>query len=68
MARDRLEMVFLSDAGWSPPRIAGHLGRHTHTERAALAVLPPPYFANLATRPFGPTAQPSPVGAKATLL
>ena len=29
-------MVVLSDAGWSPPRIAGHLGRHPHTVRAAL--------------------------------
>ena len=36
VARDRLEMVFLSDAGWSPPRIASHLGRHPHTVRAAL--------------------------------
>jgi hypothetical protein len=36
VARDRLEMVLLSDAGWSPPRIAGHLGRHPHTVRAAL--------------------------------
>jgi putative transposase len=36
VARDRLEMVFLSDAGGSPPRIAGHLGRHPHTVRAAL--------------------------------
>src|SRR5215210_7497702 len=36
VARDRLEMVFLSAAGWSPPRIAGHLGRHPHTVRAAL--------------------------------
>ena len=36
VARDRLEMVFLSDAGWSPPRIAEHLGRHPHTVRAAL--------------------------------
>lgn len=36
VARDRLEMVFLSDAGWSPPRIADHLGRHPHTVRAAL--------------------------------
>src|SRR3954464_11871408 len=36
VACDRLEMVFLSDAGWSPPRIAGHLGRHPHTVRAAL--------------------------------
>jgi transposase len=36
VARDRLEMVFLSDAGWSPPKIAEHLGRHPHTVRAAL--------------------------------
>jgi hypothetical protein len=36
VARDRLEMVLMSDAGWSPPRIAGHLGRHPHTVRAAL--------------------------------
>jgi putative transposase len=35
-ARDRLEVVLLSDAGWSPPRIAAHLGRHPHTVRAAL--------------------------------
>jgi putative transposase len=36
VARDRLEMVLLSAAGWSPPRIAGHLNRHPHTVRAAL--------------------------------
>jgi putative transposase len=36
VTRDRLEMRFLSDAGWSPPRIADHLGRHPHTVRAAL--------------------------------
>ena len=36
VARDRLEMLFLSDAGWSAPRIAEHLGRHPHTVRAAL--------------------------------
>lgn len=34
--RDRLEMVLLSAAGWSPPRIAGHLGCHPHTSRAVL--------------------------------
>ncbi len=34
--RDRLEMVLLSDAGWSAPRIAGHLGCHPHTARSAL--------------------------------
>ena len=36
MARDRLEMVLLADAGWSAPRIAHHLGCHPHTARAAL--------------------------------
>ena len=34
--RDRLEMVTLSDAGWSPPRIAAHLGCHPQTARDAL--------------------------------
>jgi transposase len=32
--RDRLEMVRLSDAGWSVPRIARHLGPHEQTVRA----------------------------------
>ena len=27
VTRDRLEMVLLSAAGWSPPRIAAHLDR-----------------------------------------
>jgi hypothetical protein len=35
-SRDRLEMVLMSAAGWSPPKIAEHLGRHPHTVRAAL--------------------------------
>ena len=35
-ARDRLEMVLLSDAGWSPPRIAAHLGCYPQTVRKAL--------------------------------
>jgi putative transposase len=34
--RDRLEMVLLSAAGWSAPRIATHLGCHHHTARAAV--------------------------------
>jgi len=34
--RDRLEMVLLSDAGWSPPRIARHLGCDPQTARAAI--------------------------------
>jgi putative transposase len=32
-ARDRLEMVLLSEAGWSPPRIAAHLRRYPQTVR-----------------------------------
>jgi transposase len=35
-ARDRLEMVLLSEAGWSPPRIAAHLRRYPQTVRKAL--------------------------------
>src|SRR5262249_27332792 len=34
--RDRIEMVTLSDAGWSAPRIAGHLGCHPQTVRDTL--------------------------------
>jgi putative transposase len=36
VARSRLEMVFLSDAGWSAPKIARHLGNHPHTVRSTL--------------------------------
>jgi putative transposase len=36
VSRDRLEMVLMSAAGWSPPKIAEHLGRHPHTVRSAL--------------------------------
>jgi putative transposase len=34
--RDRIEMVSLSDAGWSAPRIAAHLGYHPQTVRDLL--------------------------------
>ena len=34
--RDRIEMVTLSDAGWSPPRIAAHLGCCGQTVRDLL--------------------------------
>ena len=34
--RDRVEMVLLSAEGWSPPRIAGHLGCHAATVRQVL--------------------------------
>src|SRR5215207_9878631 len=51
VARDRLEMVLLSAAGWSPPRIAAHLGRHPHTVRAGLTG-----FAARGTAAFYPAA------------
>src|SRR3954447_8680754 len=34
--RDRIEMVTPSDAGWSPPRIAAHLGCHPQAVRDRL--------------------------------
>lgn len=34
--RDRVEMLLLSAAGWSPPRIAAHLGCHPATVRTVL--------------------------------
>ena len=34
--RDRVEMVLLSDAGWSPPRIAAHVSCHAVTVRSVL--------------------------------
>src|SRR5829696_10163091 len=56
VARDRLEMVLMSDAGWSPPRIGEHLGRHPHTVRAALKG-----FAARGTKAFYPdTPGPDP--------
>ncbi len=36
VSRDRLEMVLMSAAGWSAPKIAEHLSRHPHTVRSAL--------------------------------
>src|SRR5262245_55145205 len=51
VARDRLEMVLMSAAGWSPPKIAEHLGRHPHTVRSALKG-----FASRGTAAFYPDA------------
>jgi putative transposase len=36
VARTRLEVVFLSDAGWSAPRIARHPSNHPHAVRSTL--------------------------------
>src|SRR5829696_8925339 len=56
VARDRLEMVLMSAAGWSPPKIAEHLGRHPHAVRAALKG-----YAARGTRAFDPdTPGPDP--------
>ena len=38
--RDRGEMVLLSAEGWSPPKIAGHLGYRAATVRTVLAGFP----------------------------
>ena len=53
-ARDRLEMALLSDAGWSAPRIAAHLGCHPHTARKALRLFREQGAAGLARRRPGP--------------
>src|SRR5262245_17902817 len=53
-ARDRLEMVLLSDAGWSAPRIAAHLGCHPHTARKALRLFAQQGVAGFCRRPPGP--------------
>ena len=53
-ARDRLEMVLLSDAGWSPPRIARHLGRYPQTVRNALHAYQQRQTAALFPRKTGP--------------
>jgi putative transposase len=53
-ARNRLEMILLADAGWSPPRIARHLGCHPHTARAALKGFRQRGTAALQPQPPGP--------------
>ena len=51
--RDRLEMVRLSDAGWSVPRIARHLGQHEQTVRAWIKAFLGGGFAALVNKPRG---------------
>ena len=51
--RDRLEMVRLSDAGWSVPRIARHLGQHEQTVRMWIKAFLGGGFAALANKPRG---------------
>src|SRR4051812_16013045 len=52
--RDRVEMVLLSAAGWSPPRIAGHLGCHPATVRQVLKRFAADGAASLPWRRPGP--------------
>jgi putative transposase len=51
--RDRLEMVCLSDAGWSVPRIARHLGQHEQTVRAWIKAFLAGGFDVLPNKPRG---------------
>jgi transposase len=51
--RDRLEMVRLSDADWSIPRIARHLGQHAQTVRAWIKAFIAGGFAALPNKPRG---------------
>src|ERR671933_3055790 len=51
--RDRLEMVRLSDAGWSVPRIARHLGQHEQTVRAWIKAFLDGGFDALPNKPRG---------------
>jgi transposase len=51
--RDRLEMVRLSDAGWSVPPIARHLGQHEQTVRAWIKAFLDGGFAALPNKPRG---------------
>jgi putative transposase len=52
--RDRVEMVLLSAAGWSPPRIARHLVCHPATVRQALKRFAADGTASLPWRRPGP--------------
>ncbi len=51
--RDRLEMVRLSDAGWSVPKIARHLGSHEQTVRAWIKAFISSGFDALPNKPRG---------------
>ncbi len=52
--RDRVEMILLSDEGWSPPRIANHLNYHAKTVRLVLRRFDAQGLASLRYRRRGP--------------
>jgi transposase len=66
--RDRVEMVALSDAGWSSPRIADHLGYCAHTVRGILKDFAARGTEALYPRPTGPTPDPDRRGRVADAL
>ncbi len=51
--RDRLEMVRLSDTGWSVPKIARHLGSHEQTVRLWIKAFIAGGFDALTNKPRG---------------
>ena len=69
--RDRLEMARLADAGWTIPRIAGHLGCHEQTVRKYVKAFLAEGFAAPPDRPRPgrpPTATEEHLRALETLL
>lgn len=54
LERDRVEMLVLSAAGWSPPAIAQHLGYHAATVRGVLKAWPTTGLAGLRRQRPGP--------------
>src|SRR5947209_6784557 len=54
----RCQMLVLSADGWSPPRIAAHVGYHPHTVRAVLRCFQARGVAGLTPAPPGPPPDP----------
>ncbi len=54
LERDRVEMLLLSAAGWSPPAIAQHLGCHAATVRGVVKAWPTTGLAGLRRHRPGP--------------
>jgi transposase len=69
--RDRVEMLLLSDAGWSPPRIAAHVGACAKTVRLVVTRFAETGLAGVRRKPPGPppdTAKRARISAALTAL
>ena len=66
--RERIEMVTLSDVGWSAPRIADHLGRHPLTVRDLLRSFNARGPAALRPFPSGPAPDAERIGRVVSAL